>query len=209
MQTSEQIKQTKPRGRPTSFCREELIIEVTDLFWERGYHNLSLSEIAHETGLTRASLYNSFETKEALFLECVEYYFSNSPGAVLGTYRVGNKVGPLFYKMFDQICVVRSSDKKSRGCLIVNSISELAVKNTNLGVALLGIQAKRKEKIVNLIKQAAIQNELPKDTDVETMANVIFAFMSGLSAFSKAGANKQKLCSMCHVFLRQMGFNEQ
>jgi TetR/AcrR family transcriptional repressor of nem operon len=111
--------------------------------------------------------------------------------------------------MFDQICVVRSTDKKSRGCLIVNSISELAVKNTDLGVALLGIQAKRKENIVNLIKQAATQNELPKDTDVETMANVMFAFMSGLSAFSKTGANKQKLYSMCHVFLRQMGFNEQ
>lgn len=77
-----------------------------------------------------------------------------------------------------------------------------------LGAALLRVQARRKESLVNLIKQAINQNELPKDTDAETMANVILAFMSGLSAFSKTGANKQKLCAMCHAFLKQMDFNE-
>ncbi len=208
MQTSEHMQQTKLRGRPASFCREKLIVGVTDLFWERGYHNLSLNEIANETSLTRASLYNAFKTKEALFLECIEYYFANSPSAILETYTVGNQVGPLFYEMFDQICTVRADDKKNRGCLVVNSVSELAVKGTELGSALLNVQARRKENIVNLIKQAANQNELPKDTDAETIANVILAFMSGLSAFSKTGANKQKLCSMCHAFLQKMGFSE-
>jgi len=203
MQTS---KQTKPRGRPASFRREELTTKVTDLFWERGYHNLPLNEIAHETGLTRASLYNAFETKEALFLECIEYYFANSPGVILETYKAGDKVGPLFYKMFDQICIIRSEDKKNRGCLIVNVVSELTAKDRNLKAALLDMQARRKESVVNLIKQGANQNELPKDTDAEIMANVILAFMSGLSAFSKTGADKKKLCSMCHKFLKQMGF---
>jgi AcrR family transcriptional regulator len=208
MRASEHIEQTKPRGRPALFCREELIVEVTDLFWERGYHNLSLNEIANETSLTRASLYNAFETKEALFLECIEYYFANSPGAILETYKAGDKVGPLFYKMFDQICAVRSDDKKNRGCLVVNSVSELAVKDTELGAALLSVQARRKDNIVSLIKQAANQNELPKDTDAETMGNVMLAFMSGLSAFSKTGASKQKLCAMCHAFLKQMDFSK-
>jgi TetR/AcrR family transcriptional repressor of nem operon len=207
MQTSEQRKHIKPRGRPASFCREELIVEVTDLFWERGYHNLSLNEIAQETGLTRASLYNAFEKKEALFLECIEYYFSISPGVVLETYQTGDKAGTLFYKMFDQICTVRSEDQNNRGCLVVNSISELAVTNKDLAAVLLCMQKSRKENMIHIIKQAITQNELPKETHPATMADIIQAFMSGLSAFSKTGVNKQKLCSMCHVFLQHMGFH--
>lgn len=196
----------KYRGRPTSFNREELVAQVMELFWERGYNNLPLNEIAKETGLTRASLYNAFETKEALFLEAVTYYFSSSPDAALDHIKSGDPVGPVFYRLFDEACKSRAADEKRRGCLATNCISELIASKTELGETLAGMYDGRRKLIKRLIKQAIVQKELPEKTDPETTANMIQTFMSGFSIFSKNVVSEKKLQAMCHCFLKQVGF---
>jgi len=51
--------------------RKELILEVaTKKFAEKGY-NCSLSEIAKESGIRKQTLYNYFESKDALLLEII------------------------------------------------------------------------------------------------------------------------------------------
>lgn len=194
------------RGRPASFNREELIAQVMELFWEKGYTNLALSEIAKQTGLTRASLYNAFETKEALFLEAVKHYFSSSPDAALDHIKSGDPVGPVFYRLFDEASKSRAADKKRRGCLATNCISELIASNTELGETLAGIYDGRRRLIKRLIKQAIVQKELPDDTDPEATANMMQTFMSGLSIFSKNVVSEKKLQTMCHGFLEKVGF---
>ena len=69
----------KSAGRPRSFDRDQLIEKVMHLFWDRGYKDLSFNEIATATGLTRASLYNSFKSKDALFFEALKTYSSSTP----------------------------------------------------------------------------------------------------------------------------------
>lgn len=201
-------KTKKCRGRPASFDREELITQVMELFWERGYNNLALNEIAKETGLTRASIYNAFKTKEALFLEAINHYFAGSPDAVLDHIKKGDPVGPAFYQLFDEASSSRAADKKRRGCLAVNCMSELMTSNSELGKTLCGMFDGRRRLMQNLILQAVEQKELPEETDAETAANMIQAFMSGFSVFSKNGIAEEKLQAMCRGFLKNLGFAE-
>ena len=189
-----------------SFSRDDLVERVTDLFWQRGYENLSFNQIASATGLTRASLYNAFKTKEALFLECMSHYNANSPLALLEEWQPGERVGALLYKVLDKISEARAKDKKNRGCLAANTFSELAASDTQLGAAVLAAQARKSTRMTKLITQAVSQNELPEDTDAEATAQIILAFMSGLSAQSKTGASKGKLTRMSRIFLQRMGF---
>jgi len=196
----------KYRGRPTTFNREALVAKVMELFWERGYNNLPLNEIAKQTGLTRASLYNAFGTKEALFLEAVRYYFSSSPEAALDRIKSGDPVGPVFFRLFDEASKSRAADEKRRGCLATNCISELIASKTELGKTLAEMYDGRRKLIKKLIKQAIRQKELPDETDPETTANMIQTFMSGFSIFSKNVVSEKKLQAMCHDFLEKIGF---
>lgn len=198
--------QAKSRGRPASFCRDELVKTVMDLFWERGYQALSFNEIASATGLTRASLYNAFKTKEALFLECMRLYNANSPLALVETCAEGEPVGPLLFEVFDRICAERAKDTQNRGCLAANTFSELAASGTRLGAKVKAAQARKTANLSRLMRQAVRQGELPEDTDAETTAQVILAFMSGLSARSKTGATRHKLNKMSRLFLHNIGF---
>jgi len=53
--------------------RRAAILEVaTRLFAERGYEGVRLADIGRELGLSKAALYRSFESKEALFVECID-----------------------------------------------------------------------------------------------------------------------------------------
>jgi AcrR family transcriptional regulator/predicted DNA-binding transcriptional regulator AlpA len=54
--------------------RRRAILEVaTRLFARDGYDTVRLTDVARELGLSKAALYQSFESKEALFVDCIDH----------------------------------------------------------------------------------------------------------------------------------------
>ncbi len=51
-----------------SITRDRIIEQATRLFVSRGYHAMSMREIAEAVGVTKAALYYHFSDKEALFV---------------------------------------------------------------------------------------------------------------------------------------------
>ncbi len=178
-----------------------------NLFWDKGYNSLSFNEISHETGLTRASLYNAFETKEALFLEALQRYFENAPDQSLRDVKPGQPVGPAFHKVLKRAAQVYTADKKKRGCMAVNCLNELMGSREELNTQMTNIYENYKRLIKSLIEQAIDQRELPKNTDPEMTANMIFTFMNGFSVFAKSKTSKVKMEKMALDFLRGVGFS--
>jgi TetR/AcrR family transcriptional repressor of nem operon len=205
---TEKVAGKKCRGRPASFDRDQLITQVMELFWERGYANLSLNEVARATGLTRASLYNAFATKEALFLEAIEQYQAHSPERLLEDLGDDDPVGPALYRMFDAISQHLAADSKHRGCLAVNCMTEQLPDTTELGAALAAMHKRKRRLFQKVIQKAIVRQELPESTGVEVCANILQAFLNGLSVYSKNGAAEQELLAMSRTFLKNMGFVE-
>ncbi|MEM8645620.1 MAG: helix-turn-helix domain-containing protein, partial [Pseudomonadota bacterium] len=56
------------------FNEDEALEAAMRAFWQRGYEATSLSDLEAATGLNKSSLYNAFESKEALFVRCLERY---------------------------------------------------------------------------------------------------------------------------------------
>src|SRR5215217_70452 len=62
-----------PRGRTPRAVREAQMVAAAErLFSERGYHGVSMDEIAAASGITKPMLYEYFGSKEGLFLACME-----------------------------------------------------------------------------------------------------------------------------------------
>ena len=61
------------RGRTPRAVREAQMVAAAErLFSERGYHGVSMDEIAAASGITKPRLYDYFGSKEGLFLACME-----------------------------------------------------------------------------------------------------------------------------------------
>jgi AcrR family transcriptional regulator len=59
-------------GRVPRAVREQQIVGVAEeLFAERGYHEVSMEEIARRVGITKPVVYDYFGSKEGLYLACL------------------------------------------------------------------------------------------------------------------------------------------
>lgn len=61
-------------ARPRQFDEQQILQAVTQLFWDKGYADTSLSDLCEATNLNRPSLYGAFGNKEQIFLKCLEAY---------------------------------------------------------------------------------------------------------------------------------------
>ncbi|MBN2081909.1 TetR/AcrR family transcriptional regulator [bacterium] len=51
--------------------RQRIIDSAWRLFWARGYHATSVADIAQDAGVPKGSVYNYFDSKEALLVQCL------------------------------------------------------------------------------------------------------------------------------------------
>ena len=69
-------------GRPRKFDENEVLERAMALFWEQGYEGTSLTQLRDVTGLSSASLYHAFGSKEGVFERVVAHYVER-PGSVV------------------------------------------------------------------------------------------------------------------------------
>jgi AcrR family transcriptional regulator len=56
------------------FDEDEVFDKALSLFWEKGYADTTMQDLAAATGVLRGSLYNAYQDKETLFLRVFERY---------------------------------------------------------------------------------------------------------------------------------------
>ena len=204
MEKTERKKRT--RGRPGTFDREKVLHTVMHMFWEHGYDKQSFNDIAQETGFTRASLYNTFKSKDDLFLEALNHYYQNSPDNILLKIKDGDPIGATLYTVLKNAAKMYITDPLKRGCMGVNSTSELMGRDGDLNERVGEIYELYKKRLQAIVEQAVKQQELPRSINTEITANMIFAFMNGYSIFSKSNSNQEEMNAMAHSFLTGLGF---
>ena len=115
-------------SRPKAYERNSVVLAARDLFWERGYEATSISDLEQRTGLNRSSLYQEFGSKHELLAAALTCYADqvvdplladlSAPGADLDT------IDALFTRLADLFS--SGARPATSGCLLVNSIAELA-----------------------------------------------------------------------------------
>jgi len=154
------------------------------MFWAQSYHNVSINEIAQKTGLTRTSVYNSFKTKDELFIEALNCYCEKAPDRILKNVNEG-------------------------GCMIANCMSELIGGDGVVGDYINNMYVEYRKRLNGLVQQAIRQGELPESTEPEVAAHMILIFINGFSTFSKSILSEEKLKGIADGFMVSLGFDER
>ena len=109
-------------SRTADFDKEDIINKAMEVFWLKGFEGTTIKDLVSETGLLKGSLYNTFKSKENLFLLCLEKYGTHSRTFF---YKEGD---PRLYlkKFFTRLVQEGSKKDYVKGCLIMNSSMEMA-----------------------------------------------------------------------------------
>ena len=67
------ISFARSKGRPRSFDRNQALMTALRIFWKLGYEPASVAVLCKAMGVKPPSFYAAFKSKEALFLEAVNF----------------------------------------------------------------------------------------------------------------------------------------
>ncbi len=111
-------------GRPKAFSERDALEKALDIFWQRGYRGVGLTELLDGMGIARQSLYDTFGNKRQLFIKTIEHYRNTRlAGALALLERDGSPTQNVkaLMRFFEQLAL----DKRARGCLVANSLVEM------------------------------------------------------------------------------------
>ena len=119
-------------ARPREFDEDTVLDAAMRCFWAQGYDATSVRDLAAEMGITGASLYNAFGDKRSLYRRAWDRYLARS---------VRDRVARLAHLppidaitgFFEEIVERSVTDGQRRGCLLVNSAMEVALRDTEFG----------------------------------------------------------------------------
>lgn len=183
------------RGKPLSFDRDEVLDKAMELFWKNGFQNTGMSELLEHMGIQRQSFYNTFGSKEKIFIEAMALYTRNLTKEFTSMLeQPGNPLDNVRQVLGMMRDMVAGSD--ACGCMLGNSIAEFGLNHPAISELL-------KQKIGNMqgaFEKAfakAIELELlPETKDPKAMAQSLIVMAQGMALLSRLGQADEMLAGV-------------
>lgn len=179
-------------GPNKQFDRDQALDKAVQLFWEHGYEATSMQDLVNAMGVNRASLYQTYGSKQELYLASLERYAAQILAHVTGLL---DKPGTPLSKLRDLFVHVieQSLDGNMQGCFINNTAVELGPHDATLAEKIRGIWVQFEDLFAMRLQQAIKQNQLPADTDPRQLAQLLNINLQGLMVKTKANSDKAEL----------------
>jgi AcrR family transcriptional regulator len=180
-------------GRPRGFDRDAALEAAMLLFWRKGFAATSMSDLCDAMGISSPSLYAAFGSKEALYLEAVEYY--------------ARTIGPPVWDKLAEGATARAgienlliawteSLPKSRatpaGCMAL-----LAAVGDEWPATIVRVVKKVRLEMLGTLRSrletAVAKGELPASTDIDGLSRFYLSVFQGMAVQAKDGATPAEL----------------
>ena len=185
-------------GRPRQFDRDTALERAMDTFWTKGYGASSVQDLLDAMGINRGSMYDTFGDKHALFSEAFDHYTERqsgqlasvleSPGSPLGNVR----------NLFD-VVVGLATDGRGRGCMVTNSIVELASCDPMVADALESLFERIGDNIRHTLNRAVEAGEMAPEANTSAQTRFVMTTVHGLTVLGKSGRTRKELNDVIDV----------
>ncbi len=177
-------------GRPRQFDRVGALDAAMQLFWRQGYESTSLDQLKQAMGgLSAASFYGAFGSKEKLYREALARY--------LGTY------GQVVAALHDETLAPRAALEQAlrlsarmqtdaelpKGCMLVLSAANASPENNHLQALVAAERGRTRDAIRCGIERAAASGELRPEIDAQGLATLAEALLVGMSVQARDGVS--------------------
>ncbi|WP_422858535.1 TetR/AcrR family transcriptional regulator [Flagellimonas sp. S174] len=179
--------------RTKQFNEKEVLNRAMELFWEKGFHATSIQDLVSHLGINRASLYDTFGGKEALFNQAFQEYCNSSGNMVKGLLESESSVKKAFEKLFNFAIQETVSDTSRKGCFVVNTTTELIPGDEVIHNILCENLENGAETFTSVIQKGIDQGEIDISKNAKDLGLMLFTFYNGFRVVSKIDADPKKL----------------
>ncbi|WP_271985629.1 TetR/AcrR family transcriptional regulator [Pseudoclavibacter terrae] len=169
------------QGRPRVFDEQHVLDAAMRVFWRHGYEASTVAELRSVTGLSAASLYGAFGSKEGLFERAVEHYIAG-PG------RVSELVGDITLdplvavdRMLHATIEMQSDPAHPGGCLVTLAATVGAEGDAPARAVVTERRVLDRARIADCLRRGITDGVMRSDLDPDVAALLVHSFMLGVS----------------------------
>ena len=152
-------------------------------FWTQGFDATSMSDLESATGLNKSSLYNAYDSKEALYLRCLERYVAR-----FGEPLMDALDRPVFVEsikaFFAQLLERLQDGDLPPGCMVTGAACSVATRSDHSRELLDRNLQQSFSTLRDRCDQAHAAGELPAGTDPDQLAALLLITARGMTVLA-------------------------
>lgn len=184
--------------RTKEFEPDEIADAAMRVFWQRGYAATSIQNLVEGTGLSRSSLYSTFESKQGLFQQALRRYeaVTTSNVALLSGSGASKT---LIRELLMRVAEDELGDPQRRGCLVANAALELAGQDEGAAKLVAHNFQRLQKALEKLIQRGQQSGEVAAEKNPQALARFFVNTMQGMRVLSKGSMPSQRRQSLLDV----------
>lgn len=189
--------------RPRNFDRDDVLERALDAFWRQGYEATSIQDLVDAMGISRASLYNAFDSKHALFMEVLKHYEAQRMQAMVD--RLCNPSTPApdaIREVLEQAASSDAADK--RGCLMTNTAIEMCMRDAECTERVQVNFDRIESAFADAIERGQRGGDLSPGLDSQAMARYFTNALQGLRVMTAAHTDREALDDVVNVTMQMI-----
>jgi len=188
-------------ARHKEFDRDEVLQRAMEVFWARGYESTSMQDLVEHMGINRQSLYDTFGDKHSLFLQALDRYEDVETRKILELMAKPGSVKKAFRRLFSAVIERPCANEQPRGCLMNNSMSELATRCQATAAKTVRHMRTIEEAFYRALLRGKKDGELKNNRDPRAVARFLYISLQGLVLTAKATPDRKALKDVVKVTL--------
>ncbi len=175
-------------GRPLQFDRNGALDAAMRLFWHQGYESTSLNQLKQAMGgLSAASLYGAFGSKEGLYREALARYMETH-GQVIAALRDETlRPRAALEQALLQSARLQTDPDLPKGCMLVLSAANASPENAHLQALVAAERQRTRDAVGHCLDRAIASADLRPDADRDGLATLADALLVGMSVQARDG----------------------
>jgi AcrR family transcriptional regulator len=196
--------ETRTRGRPREYDREEVLARAVDIFSEKGFDATSLDDLARAMNMNRPSIYNAFGDKESIYLGALDHFIHGMRQSIGDSLIAEPDLKKALSNAYLEALDVYFFDDPPRGCFVFCTAPVEALTHAS-------IQNRMNELLDELdsvfelkFRQAQESGDYPADLDTRLAGKMAHAVLHSLAIRARAGESKTSLRKMVTFSVAQL-----
>ena len=180
-------------GRPREFDERQALEQAMQVFWTKGYDATSLCDLMQAMGLSKSSLYDTFGSKNDLFVRAIEHYCETVQARFLGELRARHKelgsaraaIAGVFEVAVETAVETGAGSEPQRGCFLGNCAVEIAGHDPAATARVRAGMKATENALYDVVKAGQDGGEIPAGRDARALARSLTSSLNGLRMMAK------------------------
>ncbi|MFC3390854.1 TetR/AcrR family transcriptional regulator [Aidingimonas halophila] len=175
-----------------NFNPEQALSAAMHAFWAQGYQSASTQALLTAMQLSRSSLYQTFGSKEALFIEALSRYRTTLLRNLEKRLDDAMSARRFLETLFHDTAADAGSERAAWGCLIFNSANELGHQNNLPSRHARQSVTAITDLFQHAVEQAQQEGDIDPEHNARSLALYLTMGMAGLRTLLKNGATAEE-----------------